>query len=121
MPCQNRVWFLLQEKSKASAPNPPALRGPPSSSVSSAPQRADAQADSSQKIETSSPAVPVTKEAPTDLFDLLNIDSESNSAADDNGWAAFQCESWRSFFSVILLRCTPFSPQCYSHSSLLSL
>lgn len=83
--------FLLQEKSKAPALNPPALRGPPSSSVSSAPPRADAQAGSSQKIENSAPTISATKEAPTDLFDLLNIDSESNSAADDNGWAAFQC------------------------------
>lgn len=95
----------MQEKSKAPAPNPPALRGPPSSSASSATQRADAQAGPSQKVETNAPSAPVTKEAPTDLFDLLNIDSESSSAADDNGWAAFQCESFRSFFSLVLLRC----------------
>lgn len=80
----------LKEKSKAPALNPPALRGPPSSSVSSGPPRADAQAGSSQKIENGAPTVSATKEAPTDLFDLLNIDSESSSAADDNGWAAFQ-------------------------------
>lgn len=80
----------LKEKSKASASNPPALKGPPSASTNSTTQRADAQAGPSQKIDTNAAAAPATKEAPTDLFDLLNIDTESNNAGDDNGWAAFQ-------------------------------
>jgi len=108
-PYQTRIWSLLQEKSKVPAPNSSVLRGPPSSSASSTTQRADAQAGPSQKIETNASTVPVTKEAPTDLFDLLNIDAESNSAADDNGWAAFQCESGRSFNCVFLLRRIPCS------------
>lgn len=84
----------MQEKSKAPVSNPPAIRGPPSSSASSATHTADAQAGPSQKIETTAPTAPVIKEAPTDLFDLLNIDSESSSAPDNDGWAAFQCELW---------------------------
>ncbi|KAG0602236.1 hypothetical protein M758_10G000800 [Ceratodon purpureus] len=80
----------LKEKSKAAASNPPALRGPPSASTNSNTQRADAQAGPSQKSETNAAAAPATKEAPTDLFDLLNIESENNNAGDDNGWAAFQ-------------------------------
>nr|XP_024366468.1 probable ADP-ribosylation factor GTPase-activating protein AGD5 [Physcomitrium patens]XP_024366469.1 probable ADP-ribosylation factor GTPase-activating protein AGD5 [Physcomitrium patens]PNR26545.1 hypothetical protein PHYPA_030025 [Physcomitrium patens] len=81
----------LKEKSKATAPSPPTLRGPPQSSINPVMHKEETQAGPSQKSDANTAAVPATKvEAPTDLFDLLNIDGESNGAADDNGWAAFQ-------------------------------
>lgn len=88
-----KLWLLLQERLKASAPSAPSLRGPPQSSINAVIQKADAQAGPSQKSATSAFIVPGTEVvAQTDFFDLLNIDGESDIAADDNGWAAFQCE-----------------------------
>ena len=83
---------MLQEKSKASASNPPALNNSLNSLTNSITQRPDSLASPFSKIELSAAAAPATKEAPTDLFDLLNIDTDCTNAADDNGWAAFQCE-----------------------------
>jgi stromal membrane-associated protein len=69
----------LREKSDASGPNIPVLKAPHRTSIA-LPQKVESVAVS--------PAPKV--EAPTDLFDLLNIDSESSGALDDNSWAAFQ-------------------------------
>ncbi|XP_024393167.1 ADP-ribosylation factor GTPase-activating protein AGD5 isoform X2 [Physcomitrium patens] len=81
----------MKERLKASAPSAPSLRGPPQSSINAVIQKADAQAGPSQKSATSAFIVPGTEVvAQTDFFDLLNIDGESDIAADDNGWAAFQ-------------------------------
>lgn len=53
--------------------------------------------------EPSSLPAPQKVEGTKDLFDLLSLESDSNTATNDNEWAAFQCQC------VLLISC-PYNP-----------